>query len=126
MKVGRSERRRREKEVRKFGEERVRQREKKREKITAMEAAARRSGGGLWEGMYRVVMRRNSVYVTFVIAGAFVGERVCCFFSVLRLFLLNLEISRFPDLILLIFGFEFAVLRHFEFHFVLFGDNYLL
>ncbi|KAL8496365.1 hypothetical protein ACS0TY_020178 [Phlomoides rotata] len=39
-----------------------------------MEPAARRSGG-LWEGMYRMVMRRTSVYVTFVLIGAFVGER---------------------------------------------------
>jgi hypothetical protein len=31
---------------------------------------------GLWEGMYRLVMRRNGVYVTFVVAGAFAGERV--------------------------------------------------
>ncbi|RAL38249.1 hypothetical protein DM860_017943 [Cuscuta australis] len=38
--------------------------------------AVRRSGGGLFEGLYRVVMRRTSVYVTFVIAGAFLGERV--------------------------------------------------
>ncbi|XP_004302990.1 PREDICTED: cytochrome b-c1 complex subunit 9-like isoform 1 [Fragaria vesca subsp. vesca] len=38
-------------------------------------ATARRSGGGLFEGLYRVIMRRNSVYVTFVIAGAFLGER---------------------------------------------------
>ncbi|RRT38712.1 hypothetical protein B296_00054091, partial [Ensete ventricosum] len=30
----------------------------------------------VWEGLYRVLMRRNSVYVTFVVAGAFVGERV--------------------------------------------------
>ncbi|VFR02745.1 unnamed protein product [Cuscuta campestris] len=37
--------------------------------------AVRRSGGGLFEGLYRVVMRRTSVYVTFVIAGAFFGER---------------------------------------------------
>ncbi|BFG38624.1 cytochrome b-c1 complex subunit 9 [Prunus yedoensis var. nudiflora] len=40
-----------------------------------MNSAARRSGGGLFEGLYRVIMRRNSVYVTFVIAGAFLGER---------------------------------------------------
>ncbi|KAK8921698.1 hypothetical protein KSP39_PZI020871 [Platanthera zijinensis] len=40
-----------------------------------MEATAARSGRGLWEGLYRVLMRRNSVYVTFVVAGAFVGER---------------------------------------------------
>ncbi|PSR86487.1 Cytochrome b-c1 complex subunit like [Actinidia chinensis var. chinensis] len=39
-----------------------------------MDSAARRSGGVL-EGLYRVLMRRTSVYVTFVIAGAFVGER---------------------------------------------------
>ena len=31
---------------------------------------------GLWEGMYRLVMRRNGVYVTFVVLGAFAGERV--------------------------------------------------
>ncbi|GMN39476.1 hypothetical protein TIFTF001_008716 [Ficus carica] len=40
-----------------------------------MDSAARRNGGGLLEGLYRVIMRRNSVYVTFVIAGAFLGER---------------------------------------------------
>ncbi|KAK3405808.1 cytochrome b-c1 complex subunit 9 [Eucalyptus grandis] len=40
-----------------------------------MESAARRSGGGLLEGFYRVIMRRNSVYVTFIVAGAFLGER---------------------------------------------------
>ncbi|XP_021833748.1 cytochrome b-c1 complex subunit 9-like [Prunus avium] len=40
-----------------------------------MNSAARSSGGGLFEGLYRVIMRRNSVYVTFVIAGAFLGER---------------------------------------------------
>ncbi|KAH7671377.1 ubiquinol-cytochrome c reductase subunit 9 protein [Dioscorea alata] len=39
-----------------------------------MEAVAR-SGRGVWEGLYRVLMRRNSVYVTFVVAGAFLGER---------------------------------------------------
>ncbi|KAI3450712.1 hypothetical protein Pfo_007377 [Paulownia fortunei] len=39
-----------------------------------MEPAARRSGG-VWEGLYRVIMRRTPVYVTFVIVGAFLGER---------------------------------------------------
>ncbi|RZR97343.1 hypothetical protein BHM03_00026495 [Ensete ventricosum] len=39
--------------------------------------ARRGRGGGVWEGLYRVLMRRNSVYVTFIVAGAFVGERVC-------------------------------------------------
>nr|GMC86242.1 cytochrome B-C1 complex subunit 9-like [Ipomoea batatas] len=37
--------------------------------------AARRNGGGMLEGLYRVIMRRNSVYVTFVVVGAFLGER---------------------------------------------------
>ncbi|XP_022746193.1 cytochrome b-c1 complex subunit 9-like [Durio zibethinus] len=41
-----------------------------------MDYGARRRGqGGIFEGLYRVIMRRNSVYVTFVIAGAFLGER---------------------------------------------------
>ncbi|XP_058217460.1 cytochrome b-c1 complex subunit 9, mitochondrial-like [Rhododendron vialii] len=31
--------------------------------------------GGLFEGLYKVLMRRTSVYATFVIAGAFAGER---------------------------------------------------
>ncbi|OIW11358.1 hypothetical protein TanjilG_19614 [Lupinus angustifolius] len=37
--------------------------------------AQRRGGGGVFEGLYKVLMRRNSVYVTFVIVGAFAGER---------------------------------------------------
>ncbi|KAK9126383.1 hypothetical protein Scep_015229 [Stephania cephalantha] len=41
-----------------------------------MDSSIRRSGGGVLEGLYRVLMRRNSVYVTFIFAGAFVGERV--------------------------------------------------
>ncbi|THG13956.1 hypothetical protein TEA_024825 [Camellia sinensis var. sinensis] len=41
-----------------------------------MESTARRSGGGIFEGLYKVLMRRTSVYATFVIAGAFIGERV--------------------------------------------------
>ncbi|KAL6506466.1 hypothetical protein OROGR_024647 [Orobanche gracilis] len=40
-----------------------------------MASAAIRSGG-VWEGFYRVVMRRTPVYVTFVVVGAFLGERV--------------------------------------------------
>lgn len=31
---------------------------------------------GVFEGLYRLVMRRNAVYVTFVVTGALVGERV--------------------------------------------------
>ncbi|XP_027083619.1 cytochrome b-c1 complex subunit 9-like [Coffea eugenioides] len=42
----------------------------------ASPAAARGNGGGVLEGLYKVVMRRTPVYVTFVIVGAFVGERV--------------------------------------------------
>ncbi|CAD6254942.1 unnamed protein product [Miscanthus lutarioriparius] len=30
---------------------------------------------GILDALYRVVMRRNAVYVTFVVAGAFAGER---------------------------------------------------
>jgi ubiquinol-cytochrome c reductase subunit 9 len=42
-----------------------------------MDSAARRSGSGwFFEGIYKVFMRRTSVYATFVIAGAFLGERV--------------------------------------------------
>ncbi|XP_052180267.1 cytochrome b-c1 complex subunit 9-like [Diospyros lotus] len=40
-----------------------------------MDSRTRRSGGGLLEGLYRLLMRRTSVYATFVIVGAFVGER---------------------------------------------------
>ncbi|KAJ1419548.1 Cytochrome b-c1 complex subunit 9 [Sesbania bispinosa] len=40
-----------------------------------MDTVARRSRGGVFEGLYKLLMRRNSVYVTFVIAGAFLGER---------------------------------------------------
>lgn len=43
-------------------------------------AAARRNGGGVLESLYKVVMRRTPVYVTFVIVGAFLGERVSPFF----------------------------------------------
>ncbi|KAI7983944.1 hypothetical protein LOK49_LG15G01897 [Camellia lanceoleosa] len=39
-----------------------------------MDSTGRRSGG-LVEGLYKVLMRRTSVYATFVIAGAFLGER---------------------------------------------------
>lgn len=41
-----------------------------------MASTARSNGGGLLEGLYRVIMRRTSVYATFVILGAFAGERV--------------------------------------------------
>ncbi|KAK7396688.1 hypothetical protein VNO78_17845 [Psophocarpus tetragonolobus] len=40
-----------------------------------MESVSRRRGGGIFDGLYKVFMRRNSAYVTFIIAGAFFGER---------------------------------------------------
>ncbi|KMZ72383.1 Ubiquinol-cytochrome c reductase complex protein [Zostera marina] len=40
-----------------------------------MDSTAARGGKGLWEGLYKVIMRRNSVYVTFIVLGAFAGER---------------------------------------------------
>ncbi|KAG2660560.1 hypothetical protein PVAP13_1KG450115 [Panicum virgatum] len=38
-------------------------------------AATAAAAMGLFDVLYRVVMRRNAVYVTFVVAGAFAGER---------------------------------------------------
>ncbi|KAL6145585.1 PREDICTED: cytochrome b-c1 complex subunit 9-like [Fragaria vesca subsp. vesca] len=60
-------------------------------------ATARRSGGGLFEGLYRVIMRRNSVYVTFVIAGAFLGERAVDY-GVHRLWEYNNVGKRYEDI----------------------------
>ncbi|CAI0540019.1 unnamed protein product [Linum tenue] len=40
-----------------------------------MEYVPRRAQSGLFEGIYKVFMRRTSVYATFVLAGAFFGER---------------------------------------------------
>ncbi|CAI0462247.1 unnamed protein product [Linum tenue] len=40
-----------------------------------MERVPRRGQSGLFEGIYKVFMRRTSVYATFVLAGAFFGER---------------------------------------------------
>ncbi|KAF6165941.1 hypothetical protein GIB67_012838 [Kingdonia uniflora] len=42
---------------------------------TTMARARRSRGGGMLEGLYKVLMRRNSVYVTFILVGAFAGER---------------------------------------------------
>ncbi|KAK6933556.1 Cytochrome b-c1 complex subunit 9 [Dillenia turbinata] len=52
---------------------------------------------GLWEGLYGLLMRRNSVYVTFVIAGAFVGERVVDY-GVHKLWESNNVGKRFEDI----------------------------
>ncbi|KAL9256895.1 Cytochrome b-c1 complex subunit 9, mitochondrial-like protein [Drosera capensis] len=70
-------------------------------KLIAMDAAARRvgggGGGGLFEGIYRVIMRRNSVYVTFVILGAFAGERVVDY-GVHKLWEMNNVGKRYEDI----------------------------
>lgn len=42
----------------------------------AIMATAGRSVGGFMDAAYRLLIRRNSVYVTFVLTGAIVGERV--------------------------------------------------
>ncbi|KAK1285046.1 hypothetical protein QJS10_CPB20g00659 [Acorus calamus] len=42
---------------------------------TTRVAATTMRGGGPLEGLYKFVMRRDSFYVTFVIAGTFLGER---------------------------------------------------
>ncbi|XP_039021671.1 cytochrome b-c1 complex subunit 9-like [Hibiscus syriacus] len=63
-----------------------------------MDYASRRRGpGGLFEGLYRVIMRRNSVYVTFVIAGAFLGERAVDY-GVHRLWEYNNVGKRYEDI----------------------------
>ncbi|KAG6604347.1 Cytochrome b-c1 complex subunit 9, mitochondrial, partial [Cucurbita argyrosperma subsp. sororia] len=63
-----------------------------------MDYAARRSGGGLLEGLYRVIMRRNSVYVTFIIAGAFAGERKSNDYGVHKLWEYNNVGKRYDDI----------------------------
>ncbi|CAI0462248.1 unnamed protein product [Linum tenue] len=45
-----------------------------------MERVPRRGQSGLFEGIYKVFMRRTSVYATFVLAGAFFGERVLFYY----------------------------------------------
>ncbi|XP_039026324.1 cytochrome b-c1 complex subunit 9-like isoform X2 [Hibiscus syriacus] len=64
-----------------------------------MDSATRRriQGSGLFEGLYRVIMRRNSVYVTFVIAGAFLGERAVDY-GVHRLWEYNNVGKRYDDI----------------------------
>ena len=62
-----------------------------------MNSAVARGGKGLWEGLYRVLMRRNSVYVTFVIAGAFAGERAVDY-GVHRLWEYNNVGKRYEDI----------------------------
>ncbi|AES82035.1 putative cytochrome b-c1 complex subunit 9 [Medicago truncatula] len=62
-----------------------------------MESAAKRRGGGVLEGLYKVLMRRNSVYVTFVIAGAFLGERAVDY-GVHKLWEINNVGKRYEDI----------------------------
>ncbi|RWW02936.1 hypothetical protein GW17_00033947 [Ensete ventricosum] len=73
-------------------------------------AAMRSRGGGLWEGLYRVLMRRNSVYVTFVVAGAFVGERVR-FHHLFLYFLCGLRVR--ASILLSFFFFSIFIIFHF-------------
>ncbi|KAJ8754792.1 hypothetical protein K2173_012181 [Erythroxylum novogranatense] len=40
-----------------------------------MDFTPRRTQKGPFEAIYKLIMRRTSVYATFVIAGAFFGER---------------------------------------------------
>ncbi|PHT36721.1 Cytochrome b-c1 complex subunit 9 [Capsicum baccatum] len=62
-----------------------------------METATRKSSKGAIEGLYRVVMRRNSVYVTFVIIGAFLAERAVDY-GVRRLWDSNNVGKRYEDI----------------------------
>ncbi|KAI4300472.1 hypothetical protein L6164_033848 [Bauhinia variegata] len=62
-----------------------------------MDSVVRRNRGGLFEGLYKVIMRRNSVYVTFVIAGAFLGERAVDY-GVHKLWEMNNVGKRFEDI----------------------------
>ncbi|KAK1324474.1 60S ribosomal protein L10a-3 [Acorus calamus] len=64
-----------------------------------MESTARAAarGGGLFEGLYKFVMRRNSVYVTFVVTGAFLGERAVDY-GVHKLWEYNNVGKRFEDI----------------------------
>ncbi|GAB2227113.1 hypothetical protein Drorol1_Dr00008921 [Drosera rotundifolia] len=66
-----------------------------------METVARRTGGGggggIFEGIYRVIMRRNSVYVTFVVLGAFAGERAVDY-GVKKLWEMNNAGKRYEDI----------------------------
>ncbi|KAF9593749.1 hypothetical protein IFM89_024887 [Coptis chinensis] len=70
-----------------------------------MASAARRSGGavgtGMLEGVYRLVMRRTPIYVTFVLVGAFFGERMIMTIKdeeiAAGVFELNADSSPVPD-----------------------------
>ncbi|KAK9061613.1 hypothetical protein SSX86_018796 [Deinandra increscens subsp. villosa] len=61
-----------------------------------MSSASRRSGG-LLEGLYKVFMRRTSVYATFVIVGALLGERAVDY-GVHKLWEKNNVGKRFEDI----------------------------
>jgi hypothetical protein len=65
-----------------------------------MDYTARRNGGGVFEGLYKLIMRRNSIYVTFVIAGAFAGERVS--FFILGFFLCLIAYKLVEEFIIII------------------------
>jgi len=61
-----------------------------------MDSMGKRTGG-LLEGAYRLLMRRNSVYVTFIVAGAFFGERMIDY-GVNRIWAYNNLGKRYQDI----------------------------
>ncbi|CAN6325480.1 unnamed protein product, partial [Urochloa humidicola] len=60
-------------------------------------AAAAAAAMGIFDALYRVVMRRNAVYVTFVVAGAFAGERAVDY-GVHKLWEMNNVGKRYEDI----------------------------
>ncbi|MCL7043644.1 hypothetical protein MKW94_015998 [Papaver nudicaule] len=56
-----------------------------------------RKPGGFYEGAYKLFMRRNSVYVTVIIIGAFAGERAVDY-GVKKLWENNNKGKRYEDI----------------------------
>jgi len=53
----------------------------------------------VFEGIYKLIMRRNSIYVTFVIAGAFAGERVRIFYFIFSKIVLCFIVYKIEELV---------------------------
>ncbi|KAG6543859.1 hypothetical protein Mapa_014699 [Marchantia paleacea] len=60
-------------------------------------ASAGRVPGGFLDNAYRLLMRRNSVYVTFILGGAIVGERVVDY-SINKVWEMNNVGKRYEDI----------------------------
>ncbi|KAL2608644.1 hypothetical protein R1flu_027217 [Riccia fluitans] len=60
-------------------------------------ASAGRVPGGFLDSAYRLLMRRNSVYVTFIFAGAIVGERIVDY-TINKVWDMNNVGKRFEDI----------------------------